>query len=85
MGLADEFMYPVKGDHPTHRGMDKIVRLDRFALKNVMNRFAWAADAMNLQPNDNVLEIGCGVGLAIPELLQHLLPGAWLPSTRQHP
>jgi cyclopropane fatty-acyl-phospholipid synthase-like methyltransferase len=40
-----------------------------------MNRFAWAAEAMNMQPNDKVLEIGCGVGLAIPELLQHLPAG----------
>jgi cyclopropane fatty-acyl-phospholipid synthase-like methyltransferase len=40
-----------------------------------MNRFAWAVDTMNLQPNDNILEIGCGVGLAIPEVLQYLPAG----------
>jgi cyclopropane fatty-acyl-phospholipid synthase-like methyltransferase len=38
-------------------------------------RFTWAADMMNVQPTDKILEIGCGVGLAIEAIAPALKTG----------
>jgi cyclopropane fatty-acyl-phospholipid synthase-like methyltransferase len=34
-----------------------------------MDRFQWAADIMNIQPHHHVLEVGCGVGLAVEQIV----------------
>jgi cyclopropane fatty-acyl-phospholipid synthase-like methyltransferase len=38
-------------------------------------RFAWAAAIMQIQPAHHILEIGCGVGLAVAQLLPLLKTG----------
>lgn len=38
-------------------------------------RFTWAAEIMNIQPSQHILEIGCGVGLAVARILPLLGTG----------
>jgi ubiquinone/menaquinone biosynthesis C-methylase UbiE len=39
------------------------------------NRFQWAAEIMNTQPGDHILEIGCGAGVAVTILALQLTSG----------
>jgi len=38
-------------------------------------RFRWAVEILNVKPSDYILEIGCGVGLAVEEVAEHLVTG----------
>jgi cyclopropane fatty-acyl-phospholipid synthase-like methyltransferase len=38
-------------------------------------RFAWAVEVLDVKHDDNILEIGCGVGLAVEEIAEHLTTG----------
>jgi len=38
-------------------------------------RFRWAVEILKVKPDDNILEIGCGVGFAVEEVAQHLVTG----------
>lgn len=38
-------------------------------------RFVWAASVMNVSPSANILEIGCGAGIFIQEMLKYLKTG----------
>ena len=38
-------------------------------------RFRWAVEILNVKPADYILEIGCGVGLAVEEVAEHLVTG----------
>ncbi|WP_205513894.1 class I SAM-dependent methyltransferase [Longitalea arenae] len=40
------------------------------------DRFSWALSLMDLQPDHQVLEIGCGVGLAIEQIIPLLKTGS---------
>lgn len=35
-------------------------------------RFHWAAETLEIKPQDRILEIGCGVGLAVEEIVPQL-------------
>lgn len=39
-------------------------------------RFAWAASALQLSPSHQVLELGCGAGLLVAEMLEYLKTGS---------
>ena len=39
------------------------------------DRFKWAVEILNVKPADYILEIGCGVGLAVEEVAEHLVTG----------
>jgi cyclopropane fatty-acyl-phospholipid synthase-like methyltransferase len=43
-----------------------------------MDRFAWAAETLAVEPSDKILEIGCGHGLAVPLVAAKLKPGGLL-------
>lgn len=38
-------------------------------------RFRWAVEILNVKPDDYILEIGCGVGLAVEAVAEHLITG----------
>jgi SAM-dependent methyltransferase len=38
-------------------------------------RFKWSVEILKVKPDDYILEIGCGVGLAAEEVAQHLISG----------
>jgi cyclopropane fatty-acyl-phospholipid synthase-like methyltransferase len=38
-------------------------------------RFRWAVEILKVKPDDYILEIGCGVGLAVEEVAEHLVKG----------
>ena len=38
-------------------------------------RFRWVVEILNVKPADYILEIGCGVGLAVEEVAEHLVTG----------
>lgn len=38
-------------------------------------RFLWAVTILDIQPTDTILEIGCGVGIAVELVAQHLSSG----------
>jgi cyclopropane fatty-acyl-phospholipid synthase-like methyltransferase len=38
-------------------------------------RFRWSVEILNIKPDDYILEIGCGVGLAVEEVAEHLVTG----------
>jgi Methylase involved in ubiquinone/menaquinone biosynthesis len=40
-----------------------------------MDRFHQAASLMNIQPHSHILEIGCGVGLAVEQIVLLLKTG----------
>lgn len=42
------------------------------------DRFAWAAETLDVAPSDAVLEIGCGHGLAVPLVARQLVRGKLL-------
>lgn len=42
---------------------------------NVNKRFLWAADILQIQPQDQVLEIGCGAGLLVEQIACRLNSG----------
>lgn len=44
-------------------------------MKNVPERFTWAAALVAPQPTDRVLEIGCGAGLLVEQLADRLTTG----------
>lgn len=41
----------------------------------IPRRLAWAVETLDLQPNDHVLEIGCGHGIAVALICQTLAGG----------
>ena len=41
----------------------------------VSERFLWAADTLRIQPQENLLEIGCGAGLLVEQIASHLTTG----------
>jgi len=45
------------------------------ALQTIPARIRWAVDVMDVQPNDHVLEIGCGPGAAAELICQKLETG----------
>jgi trans-aconitate methyltransferase len=45
------------------------------AIQQIPPRIRWAVDLMNIQPDDNVLEIGCGPGYAAELICQRLETG----------
>lgn len=45
------------------------------ALQTIPARIRWAVDVMDVQPNDHVLEIGCGPGAAAELICQQLETG----------
>lgn len=45
------------------------------ALQTIPPRIRWAVDVMDVQPNDHVLEIGCGPGAAAELICQQLETG----------
>jgi trans-aconitate methyltransferase len=45
------------------------------ALQQIPPRIRWAVDLMDVQPNDSVLEIGCGPGYAAELICQRLQTG----------
>ena len=45
-------------------------------MATIPERFKWAAGLMNLKPEDNVLEIGCGAGLFAEEIAQRIISGS---------
>ncbi|MBL9034991.1 MAG: class I SAM-dependent methyltransferase [Rhodospirillaceae bacterium] len=42
------------------------------------DRFAWAAESLDVGPSDAILEIGCGHGLAVPLVARQLARGKLL-------
>jgi ubiquinone/menaquinone biosynthesis C-methylase UbiE len=44
----------------------------------VADRLLWAVDMMDIQPEDRLLEIGCGRGVAIALVYEHLKSGSIL-------
>lgn len=42
----------------------------------VPDRYRWAVDILDVQPNDNILEIGCGYGHSIPLICEKLSSGS---------
>jgi len=40
-------------------------------------RIKWALDLLDVQPNDSVLEIGCGSGIAAQRILERLTGKGW--------
>ena len=42
----------------------------------IPERFIWAANVLDVRPEDQVLEIGCGVGLLVAEVAKRLEIGA---------
>jgi len=38
-------------------------------------RFSWAAELLDIKPNDTLLEIGCGVGISVEEIASKLKGG----------
>jgi cyclopropane fatty-acyl-phospholipid synthase-like methyltransferase len=38
-------------------------------------RFRWVVEILKVKPDDYILEIGCGVGFAVEEIVQHLVTG----------
>jgi SAM-dependent methyltransferase len=45
------------------------------AAQSTPDRFVWAVKMLNIDPADQVLEIGCGHGLAVPLVCERLGPG----------
>ena len=45
------------------------------AMQQVPARIKWAVDMIDVQPNDNILEIGCGPGYAAELICQRLQTG----------
>ena len=45
------------------------------AMQQIPARIKWAVDLIDVQPNDNVLEIGCGPGFAAELICQRLQTG----------
>jgi len=45
------------------------------ALQQIPPRIRWAVDLMDVQPNDSVLEVGCGPGYAAELICQRLQTG----------
>lgn len=41
----------------------------------VSERFVWAVETLELEPADNILEIGCGHGVAVSLIWERLGPG----------
>ena len=44
-------------------------------MKKVPERFLWAAEMMNINQQENILEIGCGAGLLAEQIAEHLIVG----------
>lgn len=44
-------------------------------MKTVHERFVWAVDLLDGQPSDFILEIGCGVGIAVDLIARRLQSG----------
>lgn len=43
--------------------------------KEKHERFEWAVEILDVRGDDHILEIGCGVGLAVEEIAEHLTTG----------
>jgi len=44
-------------------------------MAQIADRIAWAVETLDIQPNDHVLEIGCGHGVAVDLICQSLIDG----------
>lgn len=50
-----------------------------------MARFLWVVEIMEINPDDRVLEIGCGVGLAVDQIAKRLGSGSVTAIDRSQP
>lgn len=47
-------------------------------MATIPDRFLWAAELMNIRPEDNVLEIGCGAGLLAEAIAGRIETGSFM-------
>lgn len=47
-------------------------------MNKIPERFVWAAERLDIQPSDRILEIGCGAGLLAEEIAGKLLRGSFV-------